>query len=73
MIVRVTQSYIFEINEYFSKYGSFFHPTLFLNQETENILNQYRIMILEFLKKELVVYTNELSKQIQYIKSGIEG
>ena len=72
LIVRVTQSYLFEINEYFSKYGSFSHPTLFLNQETENILNQYRIMILEFLKKELVVYINGISKQIQYIKSGIE-
>ena len=72
LIVRFTESYLFEVNEYFSKYGSFSHPTLFLNQEIENILNQYRLMILEFLKKELVVHINGLSNQIQYIKTGIE-
>ena len=38
----------------------------------ENILNQYRLTILEFLEKKLILYTNGISKQIQYIKSGIE-
>jgi hypothetical protein len=49
-----------------------FYPDLSLNQDTENILRQYRLMTLEFLKKELIVYINGISNQIQYIKSGIE-
>lgn len=72
LIVRVTENYLSEIKAYFSKYGSFFHPLLFLNQETENILNQYILIILEFLKKEYSVYINGISKQIQYIKTGIK-
>jgi hypothetical protein len=71
LIVRVTERYFIEINEHFSKYGSFFYP-ISLSQENENILDQYRLMILEFLEKELILYTNGISKQIQYIKSGIE-
>ena len=71
LIVRVTERYLTEINIRFSKYGSFFYP-ISLSQENENILNQYRLTILEFLEKELILYTNGISKQIQYIKSGIE-
>jgi hypothetical protein len=72
LIVRVTERYLSEIDNHFSKYGSFFHPCLSLSQETENMLNQYRLMVLEFLEKELILYTKNISKQIRYIKSGID-
>ena len=62
LLTRVTEKYLSEIDNHFSKYGSFFHSNLSLNQETENILRQYRLSILEYLKKELVVYINELSE-----------
>ena len=40
-----------------------FYPVLSLNQDTENILRQYRLMTLEFLKKELIVFINGISNQ----------
>lgn len=36
------------------------------------MLNQYRLMVLEFLEKELILYTKNISKQIRYIKSEID-
>ncbi|MGI9012592.1 MAG: hypothetical protein ACR2F1_15590 [Nitrososphaeraceae archaeon] len=72
LLIRVTERYLSEIDNYFSKYGSFFHSTLFLTQETGNILNQYRLIILEFLKKELVLTLDGISQQIRYIKSVVE-
>jgi hypothetical protein len=72
LLIRITERYLFEIDKHFSKYGSFSHPYLSPSQETENMLNQYRLMVLEFLEKELILYTKNISKQIRYIKSGID-
>jgi hypothetical protein len=72
LLIRITERYLFEIDKHFSEYGSFFHPYLSLSQETENMLSQYRLMVLEFLEKELILYTKNISKQIRYIKSGID-
>jgi hypothetical protein len=71
LIVRVNERYLIEINKHFNRYGSFFYP-ISLSQETEDMLNQYRLTILEFLEKELILYINGISKQIRNIKSGIE-
>ena len=72
LLIRVTERYLFEIDKHFSEHGSFFSSNLSLSQETENMLNQYRLMVLEFLEKELILYTKNISKQIRYIKSGID-
>jgi hypothetical protein len=72
LLVRITERYLFEIGKHFKEYGSFSHPYLSLSQETENMLNQYRLRVLEFLEKELILYTKNISNQIRYIKSGID-
>ena len=45
LLIRFTQRYLFEIDKHFSKYGSFSYSFLTLSQETESILNQYRLIV----------------------------